>query len=819
MLLGRCVVAVGVAAIGAALGGCQRHGVLDPGGLLPGGDGGVVGSNNPRSGDAGVSSSGGGGNAPDAGRADARRDGPAPTDGGTATGGGTATDPGAAADAGVITTAPPVSACALSTGRAPVAAANPTYIPNCGRWLPPTTAMTVGPAPVQSYRRCGTVGPETSWRVTLSPDSAHLAARTSAGTVRLYQTDSWREISQLASPIGAIDAVAFSPDGTRLAGLASETGRLTLWNVADGTPTAMYDGPPLSTLGDPSSALAFSSDGRRIATSLGTVIDLETGAATSFSGQPVGTGGRDAATYSLRFVGCDQRLLVDSASPSGMLGWVGGLSLIDLASGAGAGLAGGRFADVGSIVTSTDTRWVAFVQHGDTRKGLHLYDAAAAIEVAFDPTVPLFAAGFSRAGDRLYVVTDTSIDVREVPTLRMLRRTMLPPGVPVPTAAAVSTRDQVIVSNDRESFWVDAELGAMVRDEPFSTANAQFSFDGRYGLVDGTGPTLFRLWGEADPTVSCAPPASAADTAMAGFAVSQDARTLATVDAAGVVQLRPVDLSGQIGGPWATVETGVVGSAQPISIGVSTGGARVAVQGGVPGLAPGAQASRLVVADTADGTLRIVQDVPRAPGTLALSPDGAWVAYQDGDYTTGIRAIVLSVDDGGAVRSFTDGQIDSFSPDGRQLAVTSGGAMLAFDVASGGRSTTYSISGSTMSYAAMSPDWSLMGGVLEPIPYSWDDAVAAIWRPQDGSVVHQIGQQHDLWGTPRVDTSDAIVAAIVYGTHNVGTDWMAWHVWSVADGTELRAFPLGGYDQPFAILPAGRRLLTRAGTAIAAWCR
>ena len=810
---------LGLAAIGAALlGGCQHKGILDPGATPPVGDGGVIGAGGPRPGDAGATSGGGSGPSPDAGRTGAGVDARAPIDGGGSTG------------AGTITTAPPTSACALAPSHLPPLPPKLTSIQSCAATLPITTAMSVGPAPAgQSYRRCGTLGPETSWRVVLSPDGGHLAARTSAGTVRLYRTDGWQEVAQLASPVGTIDAIAFSPDGTRLAGLASEMGRLTLWNVADGAAAAVFDAPPVSTMGYPVSALAFSADGRRIATSLGTIVDLRTAAMTTYSGEPVGrydvpanpagwTTFAGSSTYSLRFVGCDQRLLVDAASPGGMVGWVEGFALIDPESGGvGIGL-GGIWSQIGSVVTSSDRRWVAFIQHGSPERGLHLYDAAGTTLVAFDSTEPRFVAGFSSDGSRLFVVTDTTIDTREVPTLRVVRRTALPSsGV---TAAAVSPRDRVIVSTDSASAWVDPDTGSVVRREPFPIADAQFSADGLFGVASGSGATLFHLWGEFDSSTSCAPAASPPGAAVAGFAVSQDARTLAMVDATGVVQLRAVDLSGGVLPPSTSVETGVAAYANNISVAVANGGRRVAVEGRAPETSEWSTASRLVVADTAEVTPLLVRDVPRVAGPLVLSPDGAWVAFQDGDYTSDTRAVAVSVDRGTTAFSSIAGTVDSFSADSRQLAVSWGGTMQVWDVAGSAETAVYTMPALAISHAALSPDWSLIGGALNSIPYSSDKAAALVWHPEDGSVVHPIGNERDLWGAPRFDTSNAIVAAVAYATHTLGTDWSAWHVWSIADGAELRMFPLSSAStEPFAILPGGSRLLTRAGTAVAVWCR
>src|SRR5689334_2559985 len=56
--------------------------------------------------------------------------------------------------------------------------------------------------PGRRYLRCGTLGGEVRWRVALSADHARIAARTNAGTVRLIATQPWRELIELASPLG-----------------------------------------------------------------------------------------------------------------------------------------------------------------------------------------------------------------------------------------------------------------------------------------------------------------------------------------------------------------------------------------------------------------------------------------------------------------------------------------------------------------------------------------------------------------------------------------------------------------------------------------
>src|SRR4029079_8081986 len=148
------------------------------------------------------------------------------------------------------------------------------------------------------------------------------------------------------------------------------------------------------------------------------------------------------------------------------------------------------------------------------------------------------------------------------------------------------------------------------------------------------------------------------------------------------------------------------------------------------------------------------------------------------------------------------------------------GAFQAWDVATGAAAMAYSVPDSTFARAALSPDWSLMGGIVSPNPYSADKLAATVWHAQDGSIVRQIGRDGSFYIAPRFDTANTIVASFSYEAHTLGTDWFARRAWSVTDGTQLGAFPLwSAITEPFAILPGGQRLLTRAGTAVAAWCR
>jgi len=672
----------------------------------------------------------------------------------------------------------------------------------------------------QNFVRCGTLGSETGWQVALAPDARRLAALTSAGTVRLFQTTPyWSEIAQLASPVGALDAIAFSPDGARLATLSSERGAVTLWNSADGAVAARFDEVALSTLNHALNALAFSSDGRRLATSLGTVIDLATGTTTSWDRHS-----SDVSVNSLRFVGCDQRLVVDAVVGRGMSGSDREVLLVDVTKGVTMLLAGGRYPRVRGTVTSSDGRWIAIALDGaaeDATQGLRLFDAATGTLVASDATTTGDLIGFSPASDRLYTTIAGEIEVRDVPALRPRARLMPPSPA---RAVGVSPRGEIIASAPDTSAWLDPGTGAVLRRSLFQIARPTFSADGRYGVSSGAG-AMFRLWGEADATARCAPPTPTLQKAVAGVAVSPDGKTLATVDGRGIAELRAIDDAGTFGRAWNTIDVGISPNSVHTALAVANGGARVAARGLPAASAPSLQAnaqSRVIVVDVASGRTPVSRDVARTDVGFALSPDGAWVAFDDGP-TEARTLSAVAVDTGAPALFLRDGAIrtvDSFSPDSKRLALAAPAGMEIWDLAAGTLATTYAIADKHLRNYALSPNWSSMGGIVISSPFDLDHYMATVWRPSDGYALRSFGTRMDFDSPPRFDPTAAIMAASMFVVHTSEGDWHAWHVWFVANGVQLRQFtPSNDVNEPLVAFARGNRLLTRAGSALAVWCR
>src|SRR5262249_45215360 len=157
--------------------------------------------------------------------------------------------------------------------------------------------------------------------------------------------------------------------------------------------------------------------------------------------------------------------------------------------------------------------------------------------------------------------------------------------------------------------------------------------------------------------------------------------------------------------------------------------------------------------DGPSGRTLLSRDIDRVDDRLALSGDGQWVAYVDGDWNT-YGPTVTAVDTGTTTLSLSGkagaaGQIDSFSPDSRSLAVAAGDGIEIWDVASGTRTTTYALPGWSVGNAGLSPNWSTAGAAVLPLrdptaPNVFTPFTTLLWRPADGSVVQSLGTSLNL---------------------------------------------------------------------------
>ncbi|HSS38474.1 MAG TPA: WD40 repeat domain-containing protein, partial [Polyangia bacterium] len=196
----------------------------------------------------------------------------------------------------------------------PAACAGPLDI-SAEALMPPAAAG-------QPYVRCGTIGPDNGWRVTLSPDGRYLAALTSTGTFRLLSTSDWTEVAQFASPVGVLDALAFSADSTTLATWSAEPGVVALWGVSDGCLLRTFVVAPHAA-SYAQGALAFSPDGQALVVGPTLVLRLDTPARLWVP--PVNPKlpiDLESETRAVTFVASGTRLMTYSQMPAGNAGWV-----------------------------------------------------------------------------------------------------------------------------------------------------------------------------------------------------------------------------------------------------------------------------------------------------------------------------------------------------------------------------------------------------------------------------------------------------------------------------------------------------------------
>jgi hypothetical protein len=387
--------------------------------------------------------------------------------------------------------------------------------------LPPPFELAPS-APGQSYVRCQTLGPEAYWpEIAIASNGQHVAARTGAGTVRLIATNPWREVAQIASPLGVLDAEAFSPDGHSLAVLSAEMGEVSVWRAADGTRVASFAAPPASTIDAIASSLAYSSDGAQLATSLGALINLPSGAVTSWkTGAPLGTSlvvnpeslDLGEAIPEITFTAGDSTLFVDTLYQIGNSPQSTRLELRVAASGRQTVLFDAYSRALGGHALSNDRRMLALAITAEGAvagftPGLAIHDAVSGAVLAGDPTFTGTVLGFSRDGTRLFTLSNTIVSALATDDLHTLTRFSWPPGT---VFLGVSPGGDVVGTNLTDptggsTTWFDPATGDNVRTACYPLQQIAWTPDGQLGAGTGDPAVLFHVWREPDGAALCLP--------------------------------------------------------------------------------------------------------------------------------------------------------------------------------------------------------------------------------------------------------------------------------------------------------------------------
>jgi WD40 repeat protein len=746
-----------------------------------------------------LSADGGGG--PGRGRSDASADaGRGRADASVDAGGGRSD---ASADAGGIVL-PPLPPLGCATASAPPVASVP--VNTCGGQLALSSTVTLGPSPANHFFRCGAMGPEIATDVRLSADGSRLAALTGAATVRLFATDDWHEIAQLATAIGRIDAFAFSPDGRSLATLSMEAGQIVVWDAATGQPIRTLSGQgtgggiaPLKV------QLAFSRDGSKLVSSLGGIVDIQTGAVVTL---PLGTWWVDE----LAFTACDSMVYARYAYQVGDSNSTFVISLFDTKTGQGQGLYQAWDSYLGGAALSPDGRLVAvsssYHPGGGPDFDLAIYRADTGEPLAY---LPVWTAGhieaFTPDGSALLVSTPKgTLDEWRLADGKVVASVYFPAGArilgfPRPNAVmiggigspGISTAIEILQTHTAASYF------------PWTASSASFSADGAIGAAVAPDGSLFHVWRTSDQTPLCEPTAPTATAAVTSFALSGDGKVMGAGKADGVVEL----FDSQTGQRRASIET-IQGPVRQLAL--SRDGQRLATQ--IDSHSP-------VLVWSTDGNLVGTAALPASPGSwlhpFALSPDGRTlgVLWPDGSpmLVDNQSATLVDIASGAAqtIDPLTGWATGApFSPDNTHLAGRVHGAVATWPVSGGLRDDVLTAPPAVAmgSDLALATDWSLAAAVR--------DGGFVVWNPLSGGIALDLSVS-GVYGNAILSLATATVAVSQYLTHEHAGDYSITHLYDIPTGTELRRFDSN--TGTVLLTPDGQRGYTLDGPDVIAWCR
>jgi WD40 repeat protein len=692
----------------------------------------------------------------------------------------------------------PPATCA-DTGWTPAVPGH-AAVQGCAGQVQMSSRLTMNGASAPRFIRCGALGPEIETDVRLSPDGARLATLTGAGTVRLFATDDWHEIAQLAPAAGRMDAFAFSPDGTRLATLSMEPGDLTVWSAADATPQARFMGRGTAGgLPVTNPALAFSRDGRRIASSLGTIVNIGDGTALTVSG----LGGVDQMAFTM----CDAKLYVRYRSRTGDSNESTDVALYDSQTGKAQWLFGAWDSFFGGSALSQDGRLVAVSNgyHPDGSPGFDLWiyrgDTGDLVDHRADWTAGSIQA-FTPDDTGLLVVNNGQLDQWRIADGAVVTATAFGTGArllgfPGPDTIAIG-------SPSGTASWSLSEKYSTTWSLRFSVTAASWTADGAMGAGIADDGLLFHVWREPDATEVCTPAAPGPTAAATSFGLSGDGRTLAIGKADGVVDLYDT----AAGSRRSAIET----AHGPVAtVALSWDGTLAAAQTSASD-AP----VQLWSAATAALQLSVPLPVSMYSSTpFAISPDAQTIAANaGGTVVTLINVTTGKVQSVQPVHSWASG--GTLSPDGAHLAGWAD-APATWRLADAVRDDVLiapadltPVDPDTTPSIALASDWSLAAATNGP--------AVVVWDPRSGTEISKItGLANDQNGV--LGVAGGTVAVNEYLEHTFGGEYYVVHLYDVSSGAELRVFDAAGAAPPLLLGADGTRAYTLEPPDVITWCR
>jgi eukaryotic-like serine/threonine-protein kinase len=320
------------------------------------------------------------------------------------------------------------------------------------------------------------------WQLPIiSPSGKQLASPDKdERTINVWDATTGRAIGALRGHEGPVTALAYSPDGKRLAsGSADKT--IRLWEPSSGKEVAVLLGHEKRV-----EWLSYSPDGQRICSLDGQscrLWDATTGRVIAVLAGPV-------REFTAIFTPDSRRLVI---------GLDRQVCLYDSSTGRQIAVLGGHKHQVVNLVVSPDGKRI--VSHGDYEDNIHLWDGATGQQVAVlrgDIEYP-GALAFSPDGSRLVsggVYPDNTVRLWEAATGRPIAEMHGHKNTIRWVAFGPDGRRIVSASQDQTAWLWDGDTGQSVtplRGHTESVWNTTFSPDGRRVVTASADQTL-RLW-------------------------------------------------------------------------------------------------------------------------------------------------------------------------------------------------------------------------------------------------------------------------------------------------------------------------------------
>jgi WD40 repeat protein/nucleoside phosphorylase len=640
--------------------------------------------------------------------------------------------------------------------------------------------------------------------VAFSPDGQRIASASHDNTLRLWDAASGEPLLTLQGHQSAVVAVAFSPDGHRIASTSNDN-TLRLWDTASGEALLTLQGHQ-----DSVSVVAFSPDGHRIAsTSNDNTLCLRDAA----SGEPLLTlQGHQGAVTAVAFSPDGQRIASASLDNT--------LRLWDAVSGEPLLTLQGHQGWVTAMAFSPDGHRIASASHDKT---LRLWDAASG-----EPLLtlqghqgPVVAVAFSPDGQR---IASASHDK----TLRLWDAASGEPLLTLPghqdsvTAVAFSPDGQRIASASHDKtlrLW-DAASGEpllTLQGHQDSVTAVAFSPDGQR-IASASWDNILRLWDAANGEPLLTLPGH--QNSVTAVAFSPDSQRIASASFDNTLRLWDaasgealLTLQGHQG--WVTAVAFSPDSQRIASASfdntlrlwdAASGEALLTLQGhqGWVTAVAFSPDSQRIASTSWDNILRLWDAASGEPlltlqghqstvVAVAFSPDSQRIASASTDKTLRLWDAAS-----GEPLLTLQGHQDSvtavaFSPDGQRIASTSNDNTLRLWDATSGE-TLFTLQGhqSTVVAVAFSPDGQRIASAsLDNTLRLWD-ATSGAWLRGHWTSSWRSNQGHAVWVPPGVEAGHPEGRLISAS----GDAWrlLGWQVWDHPSAPGLwTRLPLGAY--------------------------